>query len=55
MYIMLQVTILENVYWKEFGLLAFVWVAFLAIQIAKVLTFLIVYKIYSTAPTMQLI
>ncbi|RDX79507.1 Sulfite exporter TauE/SafE family protein 3, partial [Mucuna pruriens] len=28
-----EVTMLENVYWKEFGLLAFVWVAFLAIQI----------------------
>ncbi|KAL6655848.1 hypothetical protein ACP70R_006674 [Stipagrostis hirtigluma subsp. patula] len=26
---------LKNVYWKEFGLLAFVWVAFLALQIAK--------------------
>ncbi|XP_062165417.1 sulfite exporter TauE/SafE family protein 3-like isoform X2 [Alnus glutinosa] len=31
----LEVTILENVYWKELGLLVFVWVAFLAIQIAK--------------------
>ncbi|XP_059460266.1 sulfite exporter TauE/SafE family protein 3-like isoform X1 [Corylus avellana] len=30
-----EVTILENVYWKELGLLIFVWVAFLAIQIAK--------------------
>ncbi|KAE8056587.1 hypothetical protein FH972_013346 [Carpinus fangiana] len=29
------VTILENVYWKELGLLVFVWVAFLAIQITK--------------------
>ncbi|XP_020207355.1 sulfite exporter TauE/SafE family protein 3 isoform X1 [Cajanus cajan] len=28
-----EVTMLENVYWKEFGLLIFVWVAFLAIQI----------------------
>lgn len=25
----------ENVYWKEFGLLAFVWVSFLALQIVK--------------------
>ncbi|KAF9625039.1 hypothetical protein IFM89_017187 [Coptis chinensis] len=30
-----EVPILENVYWKEFGLLVFVWVAFLALQIAK--------------------
>ncbi|XP_061339325.1 sulfite exporter TauE/SafE family protein 3-like isoform X2 [Gastrolobium bilobum] len=30
-----EVTILENVYWKEFGLLAFVWISFLAVQIAK--------------------
>ncbi|KAG2699725.1 hypothetical protein I3760_07G203700 [Carya illinoinensis] len=30
-----EVGILENVYWKELGLLVFVWVAFLAIQIAK--------------------
>ncbi|XP_059460669.1 sulfite exporter TauE/SafE family protein 3-like [Corylus avellana] len=30
-----EVTILENVYWKELGLLVFVWVAFLAIQITK--------------------
>ncbi|KAF8400795.1 hypothetical protein HHK36_014097 [Tetracentron sinense] len=30
-----EVSILENVYWKEFGLLVFVWVAFLALQIAK--------------------
>ncbi|OAY54287.1 sulfite exporter TauE/SafE family protein 3 [Manihot esculenta] len=30
-----EVTILENVYWKELGLLVFVWVAFLALQIAK--------------------
>ncbi|KAK9273881.1 hypothetical protein L1049_018693 [Liquidambar formosana] len=30
-----QVSILENVYWKELGLLVFVWVAFLALQIAK--------------------
>ncbi|KAE9587037.1 putative transmembrane protein TauE [Lupinus albus] len=29
------VTILENVYWKEFGLLVFVWVSFLILQIAK--------------------
>ncbi|XP_057985884.1 sulfite exporter TauE/SafE family protein 3 isoform X2 [Hevea brasiliensis] len=30
-----EVTILENVYWKELGLLVFVWVAFLVLQIAK--------------------
>ncbi|OIV96554.1 hypothetical protein TanjilG_24207 [Lupinus angustifolius] len=30
-----QVTIFENVYWKEFGLLAFVWISFLVLQIAK--------------------
>lgn len=35
----LQVTILENVYWKELGLLVFVWVSFLALQIAKVCSF----------------
>ncbi|CAN6182013.1 unnamed protein product [Urochloa humidicola] len=28
-------SVLTNVYWKEFGLLAFVWVAFLGIQITK--------------------
>ncbi|XP_022142201.1 sulfite exporter TauE/SafE family protein 3-like [Momordica charantia] len=30
-----EVPILKNVYWKEMGLLMLVWVAFLAIQIAK--------------------
>lgn len=30
-----EVTILENVCWKELGLLVFVWVAFLALQIGK--------------------
>ncbi|XP_044471851.1 sulfite exporter TauE/SafE family protein 3-like [Mangifera indica] len=30
-----EVTVLENVYWKELGLLVFVWVAFLGIQITK--------------------
>lgn len=30
-----EVSILQNVYWKEFGLLCFVWVAFLALQIGK--------------------
>ncbi|CAK9175499.1 unnamed protein product [Ilex paraguariensis] len=30
-----KVTILENVCWTEFGLLVFVWVAFLALQITK--------------------
>lgn len=32
----LQVSIIENVYWKELGLLVFVWVVFLALQISKV-------------------
>lgn len=32
-----QVTILENVRWKEFGLLVFVWFAYLGLQIAKVI------------------
>ncbi|XP_045805070.1 sulfite exporter TauE/SafE family protein 3-like isoform X2 [Trifolium pratense] len=31
-----EVTIIENVDWKKFGLLAFVWVSFIAIQIAKI-------------------
>ncbi|XP_057467648.1 sulfite exporter TauE/SafE family protein 3-like [Actinidia eriantha] len=30
-----EVSIIENVCWKELGLLVFVWVAFLALQIAK--------------------
>lgn len=30
-----EVSIIENVYWKELGLLVFVWVSFLALQIAK--------------------
>ncbi|KAL6207744.1 hypothetical protein ACLB2K_018698 [Fragaria x ananassa] len=30
-----EVSLVDNVYWKEFGLLVFVWVAFLALQIAK--------------------
>ncbi|XP_017230257.1 sulfite exporter TauE/SafE family protein 3 [Daucus carota subsp. sativus] len=30
-----EVSLLENVCWKEFGLLCFVWVAFLAVQITK--------------------
>lgn len=30
-----EVSILENVYWKECGLLCFVWVAFLVLQIVK--------------------
>ncbi|XP_019457871.1 PREDICTED: uncharacterized protein LOC109358223 [Lupinus angustifolius] len=33
-----EVTVLENVYWKEFGLLVFVWVAFLALQVSKIQT-----------------
>ncbi|BFG18596.1 hypothetical protein CerSpe_048700 [Prunus speciosa] len=31
----LEVSVIENVCWKELGLLVFVWVAFLALQIAK--------------------
>ncbi|KAF5748247.1 hypothetical protein HS088_TW04G00199 [Tripterygium wilfordii] len=30
-----EVSIIRNVYWKELGLLVFVWLAFLALQIAK--------------------
>nr|AAY63998.1 unknown [Brassica napus] len=30
-----EVSIIENVYWKELGLLVFVWIVFLALQIAK--------------------
>ncbi|KAK4755899.1 hypothetical protein SAY87_009656 [Trapa incisa] len=30
-----EVTVIENVYWMEFGLLVLVWVAFLGVQIAK--------------------
>ncbi|ESQ46704.1 hypothetical protein EUTSA_v10000151mg [Eutrema salsugineum] len=30
-----EVSIIENVYWKELGLLVFVWVVFLALQITK--------------------
>ncbi|KAM6543853.1 hypothetical protein CsatB_008300 [Cannabis sativa] len=30
-----EVTVLENVYWKELGLLVFVWVSFLGLQIGK--------------------
>ncbi|KAL8259586.1 hypothetical protein R6Q59_027539 [Mikania micrantha] len=30
-----EVAILENVYWKELGLLVFVWIAFLGLQIGK--------------------
>ncbi|KAL5558810.1 hypothetical protein UlMin_035021 [Ulmus minor] len=32
---MKRVSILENVYWKELGLLVFVWVSFLVLQIGK--------------------
>ncbi|KAG6740413.1 hypothetical protein POTOM_055863 [Populus tomentosa] len=32
----LEITVFENVYWKELGLLVFVWVAFLVLQIAKI-------------------
>ncbi|GJM98073.1 hypothetical protein PR202_ga15048 [Eleusine coracana subsp. coracana] len=31
-----KASVLKNVYWKEFGLLAFVWMAFLVLQIAKI-------------------
>ncbi|PON76504.1 Transmembrane protein TauE-like [Parasponia andersonii] len=34
----LEVPVLENVYWKELGLLVFVWVAFLGLQIGKTYT-----------------
>jgi hypothetical protein len=27
---------MKNIHWKEFGLLSFVWVAFLALQVTKV-------------------
>ncbi|CAM8964140.1 unnamed protein product [Rhodiola kirilowii] len=30
-----EVSLIDNVYWKELGLLVFVWVAFLALQITK--------------------
>ncbi|KAL6599337.1 hypothetical protein ACP70R_045831 [Stipagrostis hirtigluma subsp. patula] len=30
-----RISVLKNVYWKEFGLLTFVWMAFLALQITK--------------------
>uniref|UniRef100_A0A453QTM4 Sulfite exporter TauE/SafE family protein n=1 Tax=Aegilops tauschii subsp. strangulata TaxID=200361 RepID=A0A453QTM4_AEGTS len=33
--IIITVSIWKNVYWKEVGLLAFVWVAFLVLQVAK--------------------
>ncbi|OVA18691.1 Transmembrane protein TauE like [Macleaya cordata] len=33
--IQIQVSIIENIYWREFLLLVFVWVAFLAVQIVK--------------------
>lgn len=32
----LKISAVKNIYWKEVGLLSFVWVAFLAVQIAKV-------------------
>nr|TKS10993.1 uncharacterized protein D5086_0000075950 [Populus alba] len=35
----LEITVFENVYWKELGLLVFVWVAFLVLQIAKESTY----------------
>ncbi|XP_042417649.1 sulfite exporter TauE/SafE family protein 3-like [Zingiber officinale] len=31
----LEVPLLQNIYWKELGLLVFVWMSFLALQIAK--------------------
>ncbi|OIT20267.1 PREDICTED: uncharacterized protein LOC109220409 [Nicotiana attenuata] len=33
-----EVPVMENVCWKEFGLLCFVWIAFLALQIGKIYT-----------------
>lgn len=41
-----QITVFENVCWKEFGLLVFVWVAFLALQIAKVIHVFIMVSFY---------
>lgn len=43
----LQVTVWENVCWKELGLLCFVWVAFLVLQIAKVIFCSIYWFIFS--------
>ena len=37
----LQVTVWENVCWKELGLLCFVWIAFLVLQISKVMFILL--------------
>ncbi|KAJ1377807.1 Transmembrane protein [Sesbania bispinosa] len=34
----LEGTILSNIYWKQFGLLSFVWLAYLLLQIAKTYT-----------------
>jgi hypothetical protein len=32
-----QASLMKNIYWKEFGLLAFVWMAFLVLQVTKVI------------------
>lgn len=29
-------SVLKNIYWKELGLLAFVWIAFLGLQLTRV-------------------
>lgn len=33
-----QLSVLQNIYWKELALLLFVWISFLGIQIVKVKT-----------------
>lgn len=40
---------MENINWKELGLLVFVWVAFLGLQIAKVLflMLILIVKVFS--------
>ncbi|KAG6511198.1 hypothetical protein ZIOFF_029253 [Zingiber officinale] len=32
----MQVSVLQNIYWKELGLLVFVWISFLVLQITKI-------------------
>ncbi|XWS73498.1 hypothetical protein CRYUN_Cryun02cG0134400 [Craigia yunnanensis] len=39
-----EVTVWKDVRWKELGLLCFVWIAFLVLQIAKVIFFFFVYE-----------
>lgn len=36
MYYCVQLSVLQNIYWKELALLLFVWISFLGIQIVKV-------------------